>query len=68
VLERSDDGRVKVNPLAHWSHGAVWAHLKTHRVPYNPLHDRGYASVGDVGTTEPTPEGGGERAGRFTHR
>jgi len=68
VLEMTEDGRIKVNPLCHWSHAAVWGYLRAHDVPYNALHDHGYSSVGDVGTTEPTPAGGGERSGRFTHR
>ena len=36
-------GLVKVNPLLSWTRRDVWAFIVTHRVPYNPLHDQGYA-------------------------
>lgn len=57
--------RLKLNPLAHWSLDQVWQHIRTHHVPYNALHDKGYASIGDVMTTRPVKEGDGEREGRF---
>lgn len=59
------DGRAKVNSLAHWSQQDVWDYIKLHRLPYNPLHDEGYMSVGDKMTTVKTPEGGSERDGRW---
>ena len=36
----------KANPLADWSEQQVWAYIDRHDVPYNPLHDQGYASIG----------------------
>lgn len=39
-------GLWKLNPLADWSERDVWAYLIANRVPYNPLHDDGYASIG----------------------
>ena len=39
-------GLTKVNPLLRWTKRDVWAFIVTHRVPYNPLHDRGYPSIG----------------------
>eukprot|EP00238_Polyblepharides_amylifera_P002321 CAMPEP_0196594544 /NCGR_PEP_ID=MMETSP1081-20130531/78647_1 /TAXON_ID=36882 /ORGANISM="Pyramimonas amylifera, Strain CCMP720" /LENGTH=327 /DNA_ID=CAMNT_0041918835 /DNA_START=538 /DNA_END=1521 /DNA_ORIENTATION=+ len=65
IIELSPDGRVKVNPLAHWTSNQVWQYIKLHQTPYNPLHDLGYRSVGDTVSTQKTPQGGGERAGRF---
>jgi phosphoadenosine phosphosulfate reductase len=44
---------VKISPLAGWSRAEVWAHVQRHAVPYNPLHDRGYPSVGCVQCTSP---------------
>ena len=36
----------KANPLADWTERDVWSHIIEHEVPYHPLHDRGYASIG----------------------
>lgn len=60
------DGRIKVNPLAHWSKDEVWGYLRNEGVPYNPLYDQSYTSIGDaVNTTKNTEPEKGERAGRF---
>ena len=58
-------GLVKVNPLVDWSREDVWEYIKENDVPYNPLHDEGYPSVGDEPLTEPVGEGDDERAGRW---
>ena len=39
-------GLWKLNPLADWDDKRVWNHIKDHHVPYNPLHDQGYPSIG----------------------
>lgn len=57
---------LKLNPMANWSREAVWAHIKEHGIPYNPLHDRGYRSIGCWPCTNPTASGENERAGRWT--
>ncbi len=57
---------LKLNPMAHWSREEVWDYIKEHGIPYNPLHDRGYRSIGCWPCTRPTGEGGDERAGRWT--
>jgi phosphoadenosine phosphosulfate reductase len=57
--------RVKVNPLASWTRKDVWSYIMKHDVPYNPLHDRGYTSIGDAPLTTPTQAGEDERAGRW---
>lgn len=48
----------------------VWDYLEKYGIPYHPLHDQGYPSIGDVQSTLPVPkdqwfEYGGERSGRF---
>jgi phosphoadenosine phosphosulfate reductase len=58
-------GLVKVNPLAKWSAEMVWAYVRAHDVPYNPLHDSGYPSLGCTYCTAPVAPGEGERAGRW---
>src|SRR5262245_12974416 len=37
----ADNGLLKFNPLADWSHEEIWSYIRTHAVPYNELHDRG---------------------------
>jgi phosphoadenosine phosphosulfate reductase len=51
----------KANPLADWSDDDCWAYIKERGLPYNPLHDRGYASIGDTHSTAP----GAGREGRW---
>jgi phosphoadenosine phosphosulfate reductase len=58
-------GLWKLNPLADWDDKRVWNHIKEHRVPYNPLHDQGYPSIGCMPCTSPPGEGEGDRAGRW---
>jgi phosphoadenosine phosphosulfate reductase len=62
-----DSGReiVKVNPMADWSRDAVWKYLHEHKIPYNPLHDQGYRSIGCRPCTKQTANGENERAGRW---
>lgn len=56
---------VKINPLAHWSRDRVWKYLLKHNVPYNSLHNRGYASIGCTHCTHPTANAADERSGRW---
>src|SRR4051812_37245678 len=56
---------VKVNPLLGWTHRDVWAFVMANKVPYNPLHDQGYPSIGCAPCTRPVGPGGDERAGRW---
>jgi len=57
---------VKLNPMANWTREAVWHYLRQHKIPYNPLHDRGYRSIGCQPCTRKTADGDEERAGRWT--
>lgn len=56
---------VKLNPMANWSREAVWDYLREHQIPYNPLHDQGYRSIGCVPCTSKSTSGENERAGRW---
>jgi phosphoadenosine phosphosulfate reductase len=51
----------KANPLADWSDDDCWSFIRERGLPYNPLHDRGYASIGDTHSTIP----GEGREGRW---
>ena len=59
---------VKVNPLANWKKGDVWSLILAHKIPYNPLHDQGYASIGCWPCTRAVAAGEDERAGRWSGR
>lgn len=56
---------IKFNPLANWTSAQVWQHILAHRLPYNPLHDRGFKSIGCAPCTRPVNPGEHERAGRW---
>jgi phosphoadenosine phosphosulfate reductase len=56
---------VKINPLANWTRKQVWAYAMENNVPYNPLFDQNYTSIGCWPCTIPVTEGGDERAGRW---
>jgi phosphoadenosine phosphosulfate reductase len=58
-------GLWKLNPLADWDDKKIWNYLKDNHVPYNPLHDQGYPSIGCMPCTTPPGEGEGARAGRW---
>ena len=51
----------KLNPIADWSEQDLWRHIYEHELPYNPLHDQGFASIGCVPCTQP----GEGREGRW---
>jgi len=54
-------GVMKFNPLAEWSEKDVWTYLHEHDLPYHPLHDQGYSSIGCAPCTLP----GSGREGRW---
>ena len=56
---------VKFNPLANWSSAKVWQYIREHDVPYNPLHDIGFRSIGCEPCTRATNPGEHEREGRW---
>jgi phosphoadenosine phosphosulfate reductase len=58
-------GLQKFNPLADWSEDEVWEYLRTRKVPYNALHDRGYPSIGCEPCTRAIQPGEDVRAGRW---
>ena len=57
---------VKLNPMARWRREEVWRHIRQYKIPFNPLHDLGYSSIGCMTCTRKTADGQGERAGRWT--
>lgn len=56
---------VKVNPLLNWTKKDVWAFIVKHDIPYNPLHDQNYPSIGCWPCTRAVQAGEDDRAGRW---
>ncbi|MEP6485341.1 MAG: phosphoadenylyl-sulfate reductase [Rudaea sp.] len=63
-LERRDS-RWKFHPVADWTDRDVWNYLQSNNLPYHPLWERGYVSIGDVHTTRPWQPGMREEETRF---
>ena len=62
---RSATSVLKIHPLADWDEKRVWAYIDVNEIPYNPLHDAGYRSIGCIPCTRPTTPDEEERAGRW---
>jgi phosphoadenosine phosphosulfate reductase len=56
---------VKFNPLANWTSRQIWGYIREHQVPHNPLHERGFVSIGCEPCTRPVLPGQHEREGRW---
>lgn len=63
----SNDERslIKFNPLSNWSSADVWMYIRSYEVPYNPLHERGFVSIGCEPCTRPVLPNQHEREGRW---
>jgi phosphoadenosine phosphosulfate reductase len=59
-------GLLKINPIADWSSQQVWRYIYAHNVPYNPLHDQNYPSIGCTHCTRAIRAGEDSRAGRWS--
>ncbi|MCU7845904.1 MAG: phosphoadenylyl-sulfate reductase [Candidatus Thiodiazotropha sp. (ex Monitilora ramsayi)] len=62
---RKQDGRYKVHPVIDWHNRDIHQYLQRHRLPYHPLWEKGYVSVGDVHTSRPLELGMREEETRF---
>lgn len=67
AVQETDEAHamIKFNPLADWSEEDVWHYIRSNAVPYNPLHDRGYPSIGCEPCTRAIAPGEDVRAGRW---
>ena len=59
------DGRTRIHPILDWTNRDVHAYLKAHDLPYHPLWEEGYVSVGDTHTTKPLEPGMTDEQTRF---
>ncbi len=60
-----ENGLIKLNPLIDWHEEMVWDYIREHNIPYNPLYDQGYASIGCQPCTRAIEPGEDIRAGRW---
>lgn len=65
ILEKYQEGVIKVNPLVSWTSKTVYDYMKDHKIPAHPLFEKGYASVGCWPCTRPVCGSEGERSGRW---
>ncbi len=59
------NGLIKLNPIIHWSEKNVWDYIRMYKIPYNPLHDEGFPSIGCQPCTRAINPGDDLRAGRW---
>ncbi|UYQ73724.1 phosphoadenylyl-sulfate reductase [Pelagibacterium flavum] len=67
-FELTSDDRIKVNPLAYFTHEDIDAYKAAHELPEHPLFERGYKSIGCAPCTSAVAEGEDPRAGRWRGR
>jgi phosphoadenosine phosphosulfate reductase len=65
AFSSGDRSLIKFNPLANWSSMDVWMYIRSYEVPYNPLHERGFVSIGCEPCTRPVLPNQHEREGRW---
>jgi phosphoadenosine phosphosulfate reductase len=65
LVDHANPQRLKYNPLAEWTWGDVWHYIREHGVPYNPLHDDFFPSIGCAPCTRAISLGEDFRAGRW---
>jgi phosphoadenosine phosphosulfate reductase len=65
IWEADAAGRLKLNPLTHWSKQDIAAYFETHNLPRHPLIEKGYPSIGCAPCTFSAPPGMNARAGRW---
>jgi phosphoadenosine phosphosulfate reductase len=58
-------GLIKINPLYKWTDKLVWDYIRQYNVPYNPLHDKGFPSIGCQPCTRAVKPGDDIRSGRW---
>jgi phosphoadenosine phosphosulfate reductase len=64
-LDNANGGIARVSPLLEWTHDEVWNYIRAKKLPYNPLHDQGYPSIGCEPCTRAVQPGEDNRSGRW---
>ena len=68
ISRDSRTGLIKIAPFANWTEDMLWTYISAHHLPYNPLHDIGYPSIGCWTCTKAVAEQDSLRAGRWSQR
>src|SRR5690606_37851145 len=63
--DEANGGIMKISPILDWTHEEVWHYIRSRRLPYNPLHDKGFPSIGCAPCTRAVEPGEDSRAGRW---
>jgi len=66
ISEDRKYGKVKLSPLATWTEDMIWTYIHAHELPYNPLHDLNYLSIGCFPCTRAVEPGEDSRSGRWS--
>lgn len=64
-IDHDHGGIVKISPLANWDEQEVWDYIRDNDVPYHPLYDQGFSSIGCAPCTRPVENGADARSGRW---
>lgn len=59
------NGLAKISPILDWTNEDIWAYIRANKLPYNPLHDKGYPSIGCAPCTRAVEPGADSRSGRW---
>jgi phosphoadenosine phosphosulfate reductase len=59
------NGLAKISPILDWTNDDIWNYIRTNKLPYNPLHDKGYPSIGCAPCTRAVEPGADSRSGRW---
>jgi phosphoadenosine phosphosulfate reductase len=59
------NGLAKISPILDWTNDDVWTYIRARKLPYNPLHDKGYPSIGCAPCTRAVEPGADSRSGRW---
>jgi phosphoadenosine phosphosulfate reductase len=64
-IDEANGGIARISPILDWTHDEVWHCIRSRRLPYNPLHDKGFPSIGCAPCTRAVEPGEDSRAGRW---
>jgi len=64
-IDQANGGIARISPLLDWTSDEVWSYIRARKLPYNPLHDQGYPSIGCAPCTRAVEPGEDSRSGRW---
>jgi phosphoadenosine phosphosulfate reductase len=64
-VDAANGGIARISPILDWTHEEIWDYIRARKLPYNPLHDQGYPSIGCAPCTRAVEPGADSRSGRW---